>query len=115
MKYDETSVYTLPAQCHALVSDNKTTETLCKKNPTKLQYGVEWNHVKVLRIPGDQTIRPSTLSYTESKLSVRHKFMFIIKYRVEGKGEKEESLVLKTHSVIVGSVSYFLAEKLYGY
>lgn len=105
LKYDDNSIYTLPSQCHALVSDSKIPETLCKKNPTKLQYGVEWNHSKVLRMPGDQTIRPSTLSHTESKLSVKHRFMLIIKYRVEGKGEKEEILVLKTHSVVVGSVS----------
>jgi hypothetical protein len=69
---------------------------------SKLEGGKEWNYARIVRVPDDDHVRPTTLEATRTKIRVGHKLCIEVKYRLEG---KSKDMVLRTSTdVTIASV-----------
>lgn len=72
----------------------------------------EWHFSRIVRIPDDDHVRPSTLKGTQTPIRVKHKFVVEIKYRLAD-GKKDMLLTMST-DLVIASVSHFISRSWEG-
>ncbi|KAK4701106.1 hypothetical protein P7C70_g5127, partial [Phenoliferia sp. Uapishka_3] len=80
---------------------------LSPKPLAELQADKEWSYSRIVRIPDDDHVRPTTLEGTDTRIRVTHKFVAEVRYRMNG-SKKDMVLEMSTNVVIASFISAVL-------
>ena len=76
----------------------------------ELPGGEEWSYSRIVRIPDDDQVRPSTLEGTKTRIRVKHKLVTEVRYRMPG--SKKDMILEMSTDVVIASVSSSLINRI---
>lgn len=80
---------------------------LSPKALVELPGGKEWSYSRIVRVPDDDQVRPTTLDGTDTRIRVKHKLVAEVRYRIGG--SKKDMILEMSTDVVIASVRDFCA------
>lgn len=102
-----------PSYASGSSSPSSTSSTSSSRNNpiAILVSGIQFDHQRTFRLPGEDILRPSTLPSTSTRIKVSHKLTLALRYRLEG--EEEEKVLVLSKPVMINSVSVICGCRYY--